>query len=134
MSSDTPNQAISDDFSARYSVVRQTADVLVAELDLPHSHACFKDHFPGQPIVPGVIQLRWVFELAAAFIPNHQRYDVVGLKFTNVILPARPCTLTISRQDADRIAFRYTGTSVTYSSGMIHFRQQPDAAQIASGR
>jgi 3-hydroxymyristoyl/3-hydroxydecanoyl-(acyl carrier protein) dehydratase len=38
----------------------------VARVDIPLDHPCFPGHFPGQPILPGVLLLERVMALARA--------------------------------------------------------------------
>lgn len=32
-------------------------------LSIPHEHRCFADHFPGAPLVPGALLLKWIMGL-----------------------------------------------------------------------
>jgi 3-hydroxyacyl-[acyl-carrier-protein] dehydratase len=32
-------------------------------LPIPHEHRCFADHFPGVPLVPGALLLKWIMKL-----------------------------------------------------------------------
>ena len=55
-------------------------------LVVPLEHPCFPDHFPGSPIVPGALLLKWIVALLA------QNYDVEisfikQIKFLSAVLP-----------------------------------------------
>ena len=67
------------------------------DLRVPADLACFPDHFPGAPMLPGVVQLNWAFELARphfALPPRFRQLD--RLKFTRVVGPGSTISLDLS--------------------------------------
>ena len=43
---------------------RPSPDGIRVDLRVPADLACFPDHFPGFPLLPGVVQLDWALALA----------------------------------------------------------------------
>lgn len=93
-------------------------------LEIDRSLACFRGHFPGEPIVPGVAQLEWAvafareaFGIAGAF------GGVDALKFQRVIAPGMAVTLTLEWREPV-LAFRFE-SAAPHSSGRIRFDGAP---------
>jgi len=61
-----------------------------AEFIIPTSHPSLVGHFPGNPVVPGVVILDEVFERLATTRPDT---EVVGLGNVKFLLPIKPETL-----------------------------------------
>lgn len=82
----------------------------------------FEGHFPGHPILPGVIQLHWATTLARALyevdqIPCH----IKRLKFSNVIVPPRVVELVLERPAVNEVQFRVHSKGVQHSQGRLNF-------------
>jgi 3-hydroxymyristoyl/3-hydroxydecanoyl-(acyl carrier protein) dehydratase len=92
----------------------------VVHLALPADHGAFAGHFPGRPILPGVVQLDWAVQLAAiCFGYEYRPARRLRVKF-NRIIPPGPADLSVSlRFDPARaeIAFSYRIGDVLASSG-----------------
>lgn len=53
---------------------------------VPAQHPCYADHFPGSPVVPGALLLKWIFEQIAK--KKSVRISLVKqIKFLAVVLP-----------------------------------------------
>ena len=97
------------------------ADSAEIELVVPHDLHFVKGHFPGAPVVPGVVQIKWAILLA-------RRYLVIGdgfaamenVKFQQVMTPQSRVTLTLEYAAAARkLRFSFTSAEVRYSSGRV---------------
>lgn len=55
-------------------------------LQVPSIHACYADHFPGNPIVPGALLLKWIM----ALLKNDLQRDVVRIKQIKFLAPVKP--------------------------------------------
>jgi 3-hydroxymyristoyl/3-hydroxydecanoyl-(acyl carrier protein) dehydratase len=82
---------------------------------------CFKGHFPEFPILPGVVQLKWVVDCAKEFLAlNRPIKTVERLKFTCPIQPQTSIKLRIqfdaSRQCAD---FRFYDDAQSFAQGRL---------------
>ncbi|SEH49948.1 AMP-binding protein [Magnetospirillum fulvum] len=96
------------------------------ELDLEIDPALvwFKGHFPGHPILPGVVQIDW----AIAFAREHLGLDLPAardfqIKFRATILPGDRVTLSLRHEAAKRrLGFQYRRGDDICSSGMASCR------------
>ena len=95
-------------------------DAAVVELTLPEEHPAFDGHFPGQPVLPGVVQLDWAIRLAATcFGHTFQPARRFQVKYMRPIAPT-PTGLTVSlRLDRTRheVVFEYRRNDIPSSSG-----------------
>ncbi len=97
------------------------ADGARFDLALPADHAAFAGHFPGQPVLPGVVQVDWAVQLAethlASGLPAALDYQV---KFRRVVPPGGVLALEL-RIDRERgaLAFTYRAGGEIVSSGRI---------------
>jgi len=67
---------------------RRSADRLERALRVPADLAFLEGHFPGFPVVPGVVQLRWALRLAAELLGREPRLaGVEALKFRELLRP-----------------------------------------------
>jgi 3-hydroxymyristoyl/3-hydroxydecanoyl-(acyl carrier protein) dehydratase len=102
------------------AIERDSEHAAIVRLALPAEHDAFAGHFPGRPILPGVVQLDWAMQLAALCFGYEFRPACrVRVKFMHVIGPA-PAGLAVSlRYDpaATKIAFEYRVGNVLASSG-----------------
>jgi 3-hydroxyacyl-[acyl-carrier-protein] dehydratase len=84
------------------------ADSMAFDLDLPAEHPAFAGHFPGQKVLPGVVQIDWAVRLAETHLnsrlPAAQDFQV---KFRRVIAPGDAATLEL-RIERARGALHFT--------------------------
>lgn len=105
----------------------QTADLkpdtVVLGLKVPRQLRYFADHFPGYPILPGVVQIAWaehfgkqLFEINAPF----SRLEAV--KFAKPVRPDYELQLTLHwRSDSNKLNFRFSQAEQVYSSGRLAY-------------
>lgn len=101
---------------------RAGADGVEIDLRVPPDLAYFEGHFPGLPILPGVVQVDWSVKLA------RERFALAGefaaaenLKFLSIVRPGACPTLSLALS-AGRLAFSYRGPQGRISSGILVFR------------
>lgn len=106
--------------------VRRTpadGEVSRVELDfeLPADFEYLPDHFPGQPMLPGVVQIGWALHYAAREWRIEAPFRrLAHLKFLHPIQPGRRVTLSLQRVSATEVSFHYA-TSRACSSGRLLF-------------
>jgi 3-hydroxymyristoyl/3-hydroxydecanoyl-(acyl carrier protein) dehydratase len=101
------------------------------DLRVPADLSCFRDHFPGFPLLPGVVQLDWALALARPQFSLPPRFThIADLKFMHPVPPGEPVELDLSFDDARsevRFCFR-DRAGRECSSGRIGFK--PDSADV----
>lgn len=97
-----------------------SARALSACLVFPVDMECFKGHFPGFPILPGVAQLYFLRHFARAVFPDWPDAATFRrLKFQKVVRPFRSVTLSIARTDEGVFSFSITGEHGPCASGLV---------------
>jgi 3-hydroxymyristoyl/3-hydroxydecanoyl-(acyl carrier protein) dehydratase len=94
------------------------------DLRVPPDLECFSGHFPGTPLLPGVVQLSWVLALAQPRFRLPANFAHVGaLKFTRVVMPGANLLLDLGFDGArGELSFRFRDSAgLECSSGRIGF-------------
>lgn len=96
---------------------------VVLHLNVPHDLDYFEGHFPGLPVLPGVVQLHWAARLAAEHLGQTCKGSRIDqLKFLAIVHPGTELTLTLRLDRSARaLHFAYAGPTQTCSSGHISF-------------
>ena len=92
---------------------------VMVSLQVPASHPIFGGHFPGRPIVPGVMLLEWVLEEVARTrqcAPSALRLREA--KFFTPLGPGDSAELRLEAGDA-RCAFTIHRDAATIARGVI---------------
>lgn len=100
---------------------RPDPDQVVLDLALPADHPAFDGHFPGQPVLPGVVQTDWAVRLGADLLGTGLAAATdFQVKFRRVIQPGPGLQLTL-RLDRVRhsLSFDYRSQGEIASSGRI---------------
>jgi 3-hydroxymyristoyl/3-hydroxydecanoyl-(acyl carrier protein) dehydratase len=105
------------------ALLERDAQRVVLELTAPSNLVYFDGHFPGVPILAGVVQIHWVigygrqcFDLPPVFLGIH------ALKFQRIIIPEKPFTLELVHEPAKScLSFKITSRAGMHTSGKVMF-------------
>ncbi|MGF6773316.1 acyl-CoA synthetase (AMP-forming)/AMP-acid ligase II/3-hydroxymyristoyl/3-hydroxydecanoyl-(acyl carrier protein) dehydratase [Paraburkholderia sp. GAS199] len=99
----------------------RSGDTLHYELRVPPTLVHFAGHFPGLPILPGVVQVDWAMRLAAEHLPAVRTLASVDrLKFMAPVTPGALMNLTLAHEAARRrVQFSYRLGERECASGVI---------------
>jgi len=104
----------------------QNSDDHIWELEFPPELACFKGHFPTQPIYPGVGQIGFLQHFAKSIWSDLswcQGYE--QLKFQNLIRPYAVVQLKFSRKE-HKVSFELRDSEQILASGRLLFALQTE--------
>lgn len=103
---------------------RREQERMFVSLRLPGQLAYFTGHFPGHPILPGVVQIHWAVRL---FLQNwqgafrFQRMEVI--KFRHLLVPEAMVGLQLDFEPNElKLCFEYRNETRQFSSGRIYWR------------
>jgi 3-hydroxymyristoyl/3-hydroxydecanoyl-(acyl carrier protein) dehydratase len=109
--------------------IRAAGAAVELDLAIPGNLAYLEGHFPGLPIVPGVVLIDWVIEFAARHLPLRvEAAQTFVVKFRHVMRPGELVTLSI-RHEARRhqLAFEYRNDAQPLATGTIDIPAVVDA-------
>jgi 3-hydroxyacyl-[acyl-carrier-protein] dehydratase len=78
----------------------------LARVSIPDTHPALPGHFPGRPVVPGVVLLDHVVAAAEAWL--QQRIHVTAIKQVKFLAPLLPREEAIAELTLDAAELRFT--------------------------
>lgn len=93
------------------------------ELAVPEQLYYLQGHFPGKPILPGVVQLQWAVQLANDVFTTLSNFKgIEALKFHRIIEPHTRLTLAIELKEATgKLHFSFSSDEGVHSQGRLLF-------------
>ncbi len=91
---------------------------------IPKALVWFEGHYPDQPVLPGVVQVNWIYELAHVLFTTNDFRGVNSLKFNNMILPETHLSISMKyNHSSHSLTFFYRDEDMVFSSGTMKFSQ-----------
>lgn len=88
------------------------------QFSIPSDHPCLPGHFPGQPIVPGVVVLDRVLDAIEAAQGPLGALRLPQVKFVQPLLPGEVADIVLDGE-APRWRFRVLRTQTLIASGDV---------------
>ena len=87
---------------------------------IPADHAAFAGHFPGEPIVPGVVLLdETLYRISDAQRVAAHECAIHSAKFLSAARPGEPLQLVIRHETEQRVAFAIHAPDRLVASGVL---------------
>jgi 3-hydroxymyristoyl/3-hydroxydecanoyl-(acyl carrier protein) dehydratase len=88
------------------------------------SHPALPGHFPGQPVVPGVVIIDHVLEAAAVALPAWQITGIRKLKFLRPLLPSQLFSVELAEVKNGRVRFVFVHENNSIAEGNLMVEAQ----------
>jgi len=100
---------------------QRDARSLVRELRVPSDLAFLEGHFPGHPVVAGVVQIHWLMQAASDLLgPGFRPRALEGVRFRELLLPGQVFTLElVLADDADSASWKLCDGARVFASGRL---------------
>ena len=91
-----------------------------ARADIPLDHPCFPGHFPGQPILPGVLLLERVMSLAQAWSTQPLgACTIYNVKFLSAVVPGDALDVRLAGSNPNEYRFTVHVLPAESSDGVL---------------
>jgi hypothetical protein len=113
----------------RPTVLEEVAGVKVLErrCRVPHDLACLPGHFPGFPVVPGVLQLDWVMDVVSALAGRDAAIrEVLRVKFGELLRPGDDFRIRTELGADGLVRFRLWSERGDHASGRLRLVERED--------
>ena len=117
--------AIGSGFPRLISVDTPSPDEAHVVMGIGSELCWFRGHFPGNPVLPGVVQLHWAVTVSrAAFDFAQNVSEVRRLKFSRVVTPPSQVDLVVTRQGEHEARFTFSSGGDRNSEGSLIFAER----------
>lgn len=87
---------------------------------VPADFPFFEGHFPGHPILPGVVALGWMLAAAERFLARPvEAVELLNVKFQVVILPGALLELTVTPKTGGKLQAVIRSVAGIHASALI---------------
>ncbi|WP_052384263.1 AMP-binding protein [Cobetia amphilecti] len=114
---------------------------LTLEAEVPDSLCYLEGHFAAQPLVPGVVMLKWArdlgrrLRLAGVGVQESRFQRLERIKFSNLLLPGMRFTLAatlVADSHGLRVDFRLESRAGLHASGRLRYGAETDNTPLSS--
>jgi len=104
----------------RFAGHRRQSEAVTIELAVPDDLPLFAGHFPGAPILPGVILISWAATCAEAYLGwKGDSLGVDHLKFNAAVWPGEALQLTLAPTPAGGVRFDFQAAGKPKAAGVF---------------
>ncbi len=98
-------------------------DICILTVKIHHDIRWLEGHFPGQPVLAGVVQTHWAGSLCQyIFSIDDPFVGIDNLKFQSVIMPEKELDIRLEyNREKNTVKFRFYDELAVYSEGKIAF-------------
>lgn len=128
ISAEQLNQSLDPTIWPRFDLIEGQDKLVTILLYVPDNLSYFAGHFPTQAVLPGVVQVHWVGELAKKIFTVTGFSQLKSIKFSNMVLPDQTLELTLKyAQEKGTVRFSFQSPDsdgsqqMKFSSGMLSF-------------
>jgi len=93
-------------------------------LPIPADHPAYAGHFPGQPILPGVVLLDAALHVLAS-LQGGVAGQIKSAKFLHPVVPGEPLTLHYTALAGGDFRFEIRSAAHAVANGAVAFTQTP---------
>ena len=94
---------------------------------IPATHPCFAGHFPGNPIVPGVVILNYVQQQLSNWLPKYTVDTLAQAKFLYPLFPDQKFTIKLIQSSTQKIKFTCTYGEYTLVTGLFIIKEKKES-------
>ena len=109
-----------------FTIIKSAKDEICAQVTTDGQSPWFSGHFPDNPILPGIAQLKIVADIIAASREDAIYMTAVSrVKFRKIVKPGEPLDVhAIIGKKNEQYSFRITSNHEEVCSGMMFFAQK----------
>lgn len=91
----------------------------VSECTVPAKHPSLDGHFPGNPVVPGVILLEEILTVLKEWMPGSRIYGFQTVKFLHPVKPDSNFTIELEQTSPGLIRFKCHTGKILLNTGTV---------------
>lgn len=111
------------EFPCVASISGDAAEFLL-EFEVTEDLDGFRGHFPGNPVLAGIVQLHWAARCSShLFGYQGEPVEIKQLKFKKVVQPPARLSLNLRQAAESKVYFEFFSTDNSHSSGQLIFEQ-----------
>jgi len=93
------------------------------EFTISHDHPALEGHFPGHPVVPGVVILDHIITAVNSHRPDSRVISIGHAKFHHPLPLDRPSDIELSSRQGNRLGFRCVQAGTLICSGELQLEE-----------